>query len=154
MAKRCGKCGINGHFARVCRGQGARRQGRQQQSNFVDDDYGEEAFCGGLQDTPTAGKEILCPFTPHTWRENKSRESTNRLGIHVSSYRDGGFGAYFFEIIRSNRTISITTVYQMVFTFCAHILNLYDLSFDRKLYVFPIESAFEYSHQPNRKKSR
>ena len=29
FGKRCGKCGINGHFARVCRG-GARRQGRQQ----------------------------------------------------------------------------------------------------------------------------
>ena len=39
----------------------------------------------------------------------------------------------------------------MVFTFCAHILNLYDLSFDGKLYVFPIESAFKYSHQLNRK---
>ena len=43
FGKRCGKCGIPGHFARVCRG-GARRQGRQQQLNFVDEDNGEEAF--------------------------------------------------------------------------------------------------------------
>ena len=35
--------GISGHFARVCRG-GARRQGRQQQSNLVDEDNGEKAF--------------------------------------------------------------------------------------------------------------
>ena len=43
FGKRCGKCGISGHFARACRG-GARRQGRQQQSNFVDEYDGEEAF--------------------------------------------------------------------------------------------------------------
>ena len=43
FGKRCGKCGIVSHFARACRG-GARRQGRQQQSNFVDEDDGEEAF--------------------------------------------------------------------------------------------------------------
>ena len=36
FGKRCGKCGIPGHFAHVCRG-GARRQGRQQQLNFVDE---------------------------------------------------------------------------------------------------------------------
>ena len=43
FGKRCRKCGIPGHFARVCRG-GARRQGRQQQLNFVNEDNGEEAF--------------------------------------------------------------------------------------------------------------
>ena len=32
--KKCAKCGIIGHFARVCRG-GTRRQARQQQANFV-----------------------------------------------------------------------------------------------------------------------
>ena len=34
-----------------------------------------------------------------------------------SSYRDGGFDVFFFEKIRSNRTISITTIHRMVFTF-------------------------------------
>ena len=43
FGKRFGKCGIPGHFARVCRG-GARRQARQQQLNFVQEDNGEEAF--------------------------------------------------------------------------------------------------------------
>ena len=43
FGKRCAKCGISGHFVRVCRG-GARRQGRQQQLNFVDEDNDEEAF--------------------------------------------------------------------------------------------------------------
>ena len=41
FGKRCGECGISGHLA-ACRGR-ARRQGRQQQSNFVDEDNGEEA---------------------------------------------------------------------------------------------------------------
>ena len=43
FGKRCGKCGIPGHFMHVCRGV-ARREGRQQQLNFVDEDNGEEAF--------------------------------------------------------------------------------------------------------------
>ena len=41
---------------------------------------------------------------------------------------------------------STKTTHQTTPHFCAHILNLYDLSLDGKLYVFPIESAFEYSH--------
>ena len=50
----------------------------------------------------------------------------------------------------------------MVSTFCAHIfalvfwsriLRLSLLTFLGKLYVFPIESAFKYSHQLNRKES-
>ena len=47
--------------------------------------------------------------------------------------------------------VSIKWFPHFALTFSAHTLNLYDLSFDRKLYVFPIESAFECSHQPNRK---
>ena len=43
MGKNCAKCGITGHFARVCRG-GTRRHTRQQQSNFVSEDTNEEAF--------------------------------------------------------------------------------------------------------------
>ena len=45
---------------------------------------------------------------------------------------------------RSTETTHQTTPhFALVFTFC--IL---------KLYIFPIESAFEYLHQPNRKKLR
>lgn len=51
FGKRCRKCGIAGHFARVCRG-GARRQGRQQQLNFVDEDNGEEAFVAECDSQP------------------------------------------------------------------------------------------------------
>ena len=63
-----------------------------------------------------------------------------------SSYRDGGFSAVSSKL-RLNRTISITTIHQMVnhFVVCQ--------SFDGKLYVFPIESAFRYSHQLNRNES-
>jgi len=42
LAKDVGKCGISGNLAGFCRGR-ARRQGRQQQSNFIDEDNGEEA---------------------------------------------------------------------------------------------------------------
>ena len=88
--------------------------------------------------------------------------------MSTSSYRDGGSGAFFFQKIRSNAkikdffAISITTIHQMVFTFCAHIfalvfwsriLRLNLLTFLGKLYVFPIESAFKYSHQLNRNES-
>ena len=64
FGKRCGKFGINGHFARVCRG-GAGRQGRQQQSNFLDDDTST--------DTSTAGKEVFLPInTSHMEGKQKS----------------------------------------------------------------------------------
>ena len=58
FGKRCGKCGIIGHFARACRG-GTRRQGRQQQSNFVDDDTGEEAFAADYEATPQPARKFF-----------------------------------------------------------------------------------------------
>ena len=63
-----------------------------------------------------------------------------------SSIGDGGFSAVSKKL-RLNRTIPYTTFHQMVnhFVVCQ--------SFDEKLYVFPIESAFKYSHQLNRNES-
>ena len=43
---------------RVCRG-GARRQGRQQQSNFVDDDHGEEAFVADCKTPPQPARKFF-----------------------------------------------------------------------------------------------
>jgi len=54
FGKRCGKCGISGHLAGFCRGR-ARRQGRQQQSNFIDEDNGEEAQDKGSDKLSKAG---------------------------------------------------------------------------------------------------
>lgn len=42
MGKICGKCGITGHFGRVCRD--GKQQDRQQQSNYVSEGINEEAF--------------------------------------------------------------------------------------------------------------
>ena len=58
FGKRFGKCGINGHFAPICRG-GARRQGRQQQSNFLDDDNDEEAFVANCETPPQPVKKFF-----------------------------------------------------------------------------------------------
>ncbi|XP_068720695.1 uncharacterized protein [Montipora capricornis] len=58
MGKKCGKCGITGHFARVCRG-GTRRQARQQQSNFVSEDTNEEAFVTECDTTPRFARKYF-----------------------------------------------------------------------------------------------
>ena len=58
MGKKCGKCGITGHFARVCRG-GTRRQARQQQSNFVSEDTKEEAFVTECDTTPQFARKYF-----------------------------------------------------------------------------------------------
>ena len=49
--KKMCKCGITGHFARVCRG-GTRRQAGQQQFNFVSEDTNEGAFVTECDTTP------------------------------------------------------------------------------------------------------
>ena len=51
FGKRCNRCGITGHFTRACR-EGTRRQGRHQQSNFIEDDTGEEAFAADCETAP------------------------------------------------------------------------------------------------------
>ena len=75
------------------------------------------------------------------------RQSFNILFLvynFISSIGNGGFSAVLKKL-RLNRTIPYTTFHQMV----NHVVVCQ--SFDGKLYVFPIESAFEYSHQPNSK---
>ena len=59
FGKRCAKCGITGHFARVCRGGPRRRPGRQQQSNFVDDDNDQEAFVADCETTPQSARQYF-----------------------------------------------------------------------------------------------
>ena len=59
FGKRCAKCGITGHFARVCRGGSRRRPGRQQQSNFVDDDNDQEAFVADCETTPQSARKYF-----------------------------------------------------------------------------------------------
>ncbi|XP_078381411.1 uncharacterized protein LOC144664172 [Oculina patagonica] len=59
FGKRCAKCGITGHFARACKGGSRRRQGRQQQSNFVDDDNGEEAFVADCETPPQLARKYF-----------------------------------------------------------------------------------------------
>lgn len=58
MGKKCGKCGITGHFARVCRG-GTRRQARQQQYSFVSEDTNEEAFVTECDTTPQFARKYF-----------------------------------------------------------------------------------------------
>ena len=58
FGKRCNRCGITGHFARACRG-GTRRQGRYQQSNFIEDDTGEEAFAADCETAPQHGRKFF-----------------------------------------------------------------------------------------------
>ena len=58
MGKKCAKCGITGHFARVCRG-GTRRQARLQQSNFVSEDTNEEAFVTECDTTPQFARKYF-----------------------------------------------------------------------------------------------
>ena len=48
FGKRCSKCSIVDHSARACKG-GTRRQGKQQQSNFVDN-YKRRSICSGMPD--------------------------------------------------------------------------------------------------------
>ena len=48
-----------GHFARVCRGGPRRRPGRQQQSNFVDDDNDQEAFVADCETTPQSARKYF-----------------------------------------------------------------------------------------------
>ena len=78
----------------------------------------------------------------------------------ISSYRDGGFSA-FLKKLRLNQAIPITTFHQMVKNRTISITTSHQTanhhaarqSVDGKLYVFPIESAFKYSHQLNRNES-
>ena len=58
FGKRCNRCGITGHFARACRG-GTGRQGRYQQSNFIEDDTGEEAFAADCETAPQHGRKFF-----------------------------------------------------------------------------------------------
>ena len=58
MGKKCAKCGITGHFARVCRG-GTPRQARLQQSNFVSEDTNEEAFVTECDTTPQFARKYF-----------------------------------------------------------------------------------------------
>ena len=56
----------------------------------------------------------------------------------MSSYRDGGFDPFFFEKIRSNRTISITTIHRMVFTFLrSHFKSIYLLFYGNLYNYYP-----------------
>ena len=82
FGKRCGKCGITGHFARACRG-GARRQGQRQQSNFVEDDTSEEAFATDSESAPQPPRNFFAHLHLIHGEKNKSHESTDRLGVHV-----------------------------------------------------------------------
>ena len=52
---------ITGHFARACTG-GTRRQGRHQQSNFIEDDTGEEAFAADCETAPQHGRKFFAHF--------------------------------------------------------------------------------------------
>ena len=52
------KCGITGHFARVCRG-GTRRQAGQQQFNFVSEDTNEGAFVTECDTTPQFARKYF-----------------------------------------------------------------------------------------------
>ena len=58
FGKRCNRCGITGHFARACR-EGTRRQGRHQQSNFIEDDTGEEVFAADCETAPQHGRKFF-----------------------------------------------------------------------------------------------
>ena len=58
MGKKCAKCGITGHFVRVCRG-GTRRQARLQQSSFVSEDTNEEAFVTECDTTPQFARKYF-----------------------------------------------------------------------------------------------
>ena len=58
FGKRCNKCGIVGHFARFCKG-GTRRQGKQQQSNFVHDYTSEEAFAAECETTARCARRFF-----------------------------------------------------------------------------------------------
>ena len=58
FGKGCNKCGIVGHFARACKG-GTRRQGKQQQSNSVDDYTSEDASAAECGTTPGCARRFL-----------------------------------------------------------------------------------------------
>ena len=70
FGKRCNRCGITGHFAQACRG-GTRRQGRHQQSNFIDHDTGEEAFAADCETAPQQEENSLPTST--SFKEGKLR---------------------------------------------------------------------------------
>ena len=71
FGKRCNKCGIVGRFARACKG-GTRRQGKQQQSNSVDDYTSEEAFAAECGTTPGCAKRFFAHLHPAQGKKSQS----------------------------------------------------------------------------------
>ena len=88
--KKCGKCGITGHFARVCRG-GTRRQARQQQSKFVPEDTNEEALPNTWEKTKVVKAQInsasTCNTIPSTLlRKQFPNAEIRRIRSKINTY--------------------------------------------------------------------